>query len=189
MCYVTWLINVCSEVRTSVTGWRRPIGCLKLQVTFCKRATIHRALLQKMTYKDKASYDSPPPCNNDTDNKCLFQNLPGHSYIQIYIHLLYSAGNADIYTRRQRSARYLIFAGLFLQIRPTLKGCFPSRHRPTILWAPPWYSGHRLEYYKWPSLCTYTNTPYNSGLFCGNVSAKNRHFVGVFATLYSLLSM
>ena len=38
------------------TGWRRPIGCLKLQVMFRKRATNYRALLQKMTFKDKASY-------------------------------------------------------------------------------------------------------------------------------------
>ena len=44
------------------TGWRRCIGCLKLQVSFCKRATNFRALLYKMTYKDKASYISTPPC-------------------------------------------------------------------------------------------------------------------------------
>ena len=44
------------------TGWRRPIGCLKLQVTFRNRATNYRALLQKMTYKDKASYGSWLPC-------------------------------------------------------------------------------------------------------------------------------
>jgi len=43
------------------TGWRRPIGCLKLQVIFHKRAPNYRALLQKMTYKDKASYRSSPP--------------------------------------------------------------------------------------------------------------------------------
>ena len=34
------------------TGWRRPIGCLKLQVLFRKRATHYRALLRKMTCKD-----------------------------------------------------------------------------------------------------------------------------------------
>ena len=28
------------------TGWRRPIGCLKLQVIFCKIATNYRALLR-----------------------------------------------------------------------------------------------------------------------------------------------
>jgi len=33
------------------TGWRRPIGCLKLQVIFRKRATNYRALLRKMTDK------------------------------------------------------------------------------------------------------------------------------------------
>jgi len=44
------------------TGWRRFIGCLNLQVIFCKRATNNRALLRKMTHEDKASYDSTPPC-------------------------------------------------------------------------------------------------------------------------------
>ena len=40
------------------TGWRRCIGCLKLQVSFFKRASNYRALLRKMTSKDKASYGS-----------------------------------------------------------------------------------------------------------------------------------
>jgi len=33
------------------TGWRRPIGCLELQVICRKRATNYRAFLRKMTYK------------------------------------------------------------------------------------------------------------------------------------------
>ena len=33
----------------------------KLQVIFRKRATNYRALLRKMIYEDKASYDSMPP--------------------------------------------------------------------------------------------------------------------------------
>ena len=33
------------------TGWRRPIGCIKLQVISRKRATNYRALLRKMTYR------------------------------------------------------------------------------------------------------------------------------------------
>ena len=33
-----------------------------LQVIFRKRATNYRAYLRKMTYKDKASYRSSPPC-------------------------------------------------------------------------------------------------------------------------------
>ena len=42
------------------TGWQRPIGCLKVQVIFRKRATNYKALLRKMTFKDKASYGSSP---------------------------------------------------------------------------------------------------------------------------------
>jgi len=44
-----------------ITGWRRHIRCLKLQVIFRKRATNYRALLWKMTCEDKASYASLPP--------------------------------------------------------------------------------------------------------------------------------
>ena len=36
------------------TGWRRPPGCLKLQVIFRKRATNYRALLREMIFRDKA---------------------------------------------------------------------------------------------------------------------------------------
>jgi len=54
------------------TGWRRPIGCLKSQDSFRKRATNYRALLRKMTYKDKASYGSSPPCTSVASS---FSNL------------------------------------------------------------------------------------------------------------------
>ena len=54
---ILWL-----EYASHVTGWRRLIGCLKLQVIFCKRATNCRALLQKMTYRDKPFCASSPPC-------------------------------------------------------------------------------------------------------------------------------
>jgi len=56
------IIRYNSTSTRNATGWRRLIGCLKLQVIFRKRATNYRALLRKMTYKDKASYDSTPPC-------------------------------------------------------------------------------------------------------------------------------
>jgi len=50
-------ISTCAYYRVAKTH-RTPqvAGC------FCKRATSYRALLQKMTYKDKASYGSSPPC-------------------------------------------------------------------------------------------------------------------------------
>ena len=58
------------------TGWRRCIGCLKLQVIFRKRATNYRALFRKMIYEDKASYDSTPPCMNETKTfTCTDKNM------------------------------------------------------------------------------------------------------------------
>ena len=49
-------------VESSVQGGEDD-ECLKLQVIFHRRVTNDRALLQKMTYKDKASYGSSPPCS------------------------------------------------------------------------------------------------------------------------------
>jgi len=59
--------NPCNTVQhtarqTPATGWRRLIGSPKLQVIFRKRATNNRALLWKLTYEDKGSYESSPPC-------------------------------------------------------------------------------------------------------------------------------
>ena len=65
---VTWLTHMCDitysyvwrdsftwQHLTSVKTWYR-VAYLKLQVSFRKRATNHRALLRKVTYEDKASY-------------------------------------------------------------------------------------------------------------------------------------
>jgi len=51
----------------ATTGWRRLIGSPKLQIISHKRATKYRSLLQKMTYKDKGSYESSPPCTVKKD--------------------------------------------------------------------------------------------------------------------------
>ena len=48
-------------LRKRPIGWRRCIGCLNLHVSSCKRAIHYRALLRKMTCKDKAPYASLPP--------------------------------------------------------------------------------------------------------------------------------
>jgi len=55
---------------TSYTGWRRPTGCLKMQVIFHKRATNCMALSPKKPYKDKASYGSSPPCMQEARHIC-----------------------------------------------------------------------------------------------------------------------
>jgi len=44
------------------TGWRRLVRCLRVYVIFRKRTTNYGALLRKMTYEDKGSYGSSPPC-------------------------------------------------------------------------------------------------------------------------------
>jgi len=59
-----------AHIYMSHTGWQRLIGCLKLQVIFCKRATNCRALLRKMTCKNKPSYASSPPCTTHTNELC-----------------------------------------------------------------------------------------------------------------------
>jgi len=50
-------------MRSIRAGWQRRIGCLKLHANFHKRDANCRVLLWKMTYKDKASYGSSPPCS------------------------------------------------------------------------------------------------------------------------------
>jgi len=56
---------ICLSNNTA-TGWQRCIGCLRLQISFRKRATSFWALLRKMTSKDKASYDSTPQGYRDS---------------------------------------------------------------------------------------------------------------------------
>ena len=53
-------VHICMNIIH--TGWRRLIGSPKLQIIFHKRATKYRSLLRKITYKDKGSYESSPPC-------------------------------------------------------------------------------------------------------------------------------
>jgi len=60
--YKTRSVGVSSIPSNAATGWRRLSGSSKLQIIFHKRATKYRSLLLKMTYKDKASYESSPPC-------------------------------------------------------------------------------------------------------------------------------
>jgi len=66
---ISWVVQICHVTPTyhaQITVWRRPIGCLKLQVVFRKRATNYRALMRKVTYKDKAFYHSTPSLARET---------------------------------------------------------------------------------------------------------------------------
>ena len=97
---------------TSRTECQRCSGCLKSHVIFRKRATNYRTLLRKMTYKDKASYDSTLHCTyvlNSfvylstqttcaarirkyipyTYNKNMYIYLCMHAYTYVHIYLVY----------------------------------------------------------------------------------------------------
>jgi len=60
-------VCMCVGGKGEGTGRRRCIGRLKLQGSVRKRATNYRALLRKMTYKDKASHGSSPPCRRERE--------------------------------------------------------------------------------------------------------------------------
>ena len=71
-----------AEPASSHTGWRRCRGCLKLQVSFRKRVAGYRALLRKMTYKDKASYASSPCCSHT-------HTTHTHTHVCMYVFEVY----------------------------------------------------------------------------------------------------
>ena len=78
------------SVTSLATGWRTLIGSPKLQVIFRKRATNYRALLWKVTYEDKGSYESslfpiPPPPQNST------QHILTHTHTHQYTRILTNA--------------------------------------------------------------------------------------------------
>jgi len=62
---VLYIYLLLPELMLDGTGWRRPIGCLKLQIIFRKRATNYRALSWKISCKDEASHGSSPPCRGN----------------------------------------------------------------------------------------------------------------------------
>ena len=75
------------------TEWRGCIGCLKLQVSFHKRATNYRALWWKQTYADKTSCAISPPCTTVVTISAIIvvQTLAG-SLVSLQCHLAPSLG-------------------------------------------------------------------------------------------------
>jgi len=73
---------------THATGRRRLVGSPKLQIIFHKRATKYRSLLRKMTYKDKGSYESSPPCITLSQTLLtLSQTAHTHTHVHIHNHI------------------------------------------------------------------------------------------------------
>ena len=86
--YIYICTHTCVYIKpanVSGAGWRRPIGCLKLQVIFRKRATNYWALLRKMTYKDKVSYDSTPLCTCPHSHTKV--NMYVYIHARMYVHV------------------------------------------------------------------------------------------------------
>ena len=79
------------------TGWRRLIGSPKLQIIFHKRATKYRSLLRKMTYQDKGSYESSPPCTKTCVCVCIYTHDVCCVYIQRDVVGKYVEKGADIH--------------------------------------------------------------------------------------------
>ena len=84
---------ICRQCRHHYSnGILQHIECLKLQVIFRKRATNYRALLQNLSYTDKALYDSTPPCSSfqDTDihkhTHTLTISMSRYQHIQTHVH-------------------------------------------------------------------------------------------------------
>ena len=88
---VAWLTSVVFkriyEGTLEHIGWRRLIGSPKLQIIFHKRATKYRALLRKMTYKDKGSFESSPLCSPPT--RILLSTMQAKTRIFLESRLLY----------------------------------------------------------------------------------------------------
>jgi len=63
--------QTCKTNRPHTKGTRLLLETIKLQVIFRKRVTNYRALVRKLTCKDKASYGSSPPCRTNRDQTDL----------------------------------------------------------------------------------------------------------------------
>jgi len=84
----------------SPTGWRRCIRSLKLQISFRKRTTNYRAVSREMTCKDKASYDSTPPCASHHKSPIsMVKNLNAQNIQLTLYHHLNALGIEGVYQK------------------------------------------------------------------------------------------
>ena len=85
------------------TGWRRLIGSPNLQIIFHKRAIEYRSLLRKMTYKDKGSYESSPPCTTRALSTCIYHILLLTNFVMWRITGLFLSYYWALLTEKYRS--------------------------------------------------------------------------------------
>ena len=87
------------------TGWRGLIGSPKLQIMFHKRAAKCRSLLRKMTYKDKGSYESSPPCNSSHPTRKINDETHTKKNLQIMLQIIFHK-RATTYSSLLRKMTY-----------------------------------------------------------------------------------
>ena len=107
----------------------RLIGSPKLQIIFHKRATKYRSLLRKMTYKDKGSYDSSPPCTLCPKcvylwTKCIYRTKCTYKPCTLYVSSVYILLVLNVYTL---GTRYSV--GI-----PIRLVCTEGMHKPRTLY-------------------------------------------------------
>ena len=124
------------------TEWRRCIRCLKLQVSFGKRATNHNVLLRKIAYKDKASSASLPPCSIQM---CMFEYVCTAHYTW--------GAKKETKTKKQKVSahRSLLEAHIpfFLKQGEVKTGLFSYKFSKRDLQAWPWFSFFFATQWNW----------------------------------------
>jgi len=121
----TWLVMTWRDVSSDkscpyqthqicIAGWRRLIGSPKLQIILHKRATEYWALLWKMTYKDKGSYESSPPCaslfNSDTNSR---RELPATHSERPCAYIVHEVSHTDRSDDTSLLQNIVFFIGLY----------------------------------------------------------------------------
>ena len=122
------------ELHWSFLSWdqptrrRRLIGSPKLQFIVHKRDTKSRSHLRKLTYKDKGSYESSPPCSSisldlmELDWHFLSRDQPTSISLDCEINLVPSRQILSIYCRKwgwllrfsRKSGKILVFVCIYV---------------------------------------------------------------------------
>jgi len=111
---------------------------LRISVIFRKRAINYKALLRKLTYKDKASYASSPPFDSTVQRwlrrifrECILEmgrNTPLHLHTHLHTHTHKHTSKIQLATTGwQRRIECLFFWGCFQQKSLIISGSFAER--------------------------------------------------------------
>jgi len=94
VCHATFFLKI-ADISSGIcihihTGWWRLMGSPKLQIIFHTRATKYRALLLKMTYKDKGSYESSPPCAHVHWRMVIYTSFQDSRFEYMYVYSIHN---------------------------------------------------------------------------------------------------